>query len=246
MLLTFVYNMNFCLYRQPKSWHGGWLQLHRLQCMNWKLKIQIQSNNCRTPVTLLQLSPYTDCKARPEDARYKSSQKVPLAFVYNMNFLLVQTGNKLAWRLATAAWVAQHEPKIEDTNSTKKCWTPATPLQLSPYTGCKALPEDSRYKLRSEDAACFSLQYELLLVQAANKLAWRVTTTVVLAPMICEVKPLIQSSNLYFYMDPGKKSETDGVHYILSSGVIHIGQGLRMNPRSPCPKGRWAGQVMSS
>lgn len=48
MLLTFVYNMNSCLYRQPTSWHGGWLQLHRLQCMNWKLKTQIQSKNCWT------------------------------------------------------------------------------------------------------------------------------------------------------------------------------------------------------
>lgn len=147
--------MNFCLYRQPKSWHGGWLQLHRLQCMNWKLKTQIQSKNCWTPVTLLQLSPYTNCKARPEDSGYKSSQMVPLAFVYNMNFLLVQAGNKLAWRLATAAWVAKHEPKIEDTNSTKICWTPATPLQLSPYTGCKALPEDSRHKFNQKMLLAF-------------------------------------------------------------------------------------------
>lgn len=121
MLLTFVYNMNSCFYRQPTSWHGGWLQLHRLQCMNWKLKTQIQSKNCWTSCYITTTISIHRLQSMTWRFRLQIHSQGD-AFVSNMNFMLVQEANKLAWRLATAAWVAKHEPKIEDTHiQPKKC-----------------------------------------------------------------------------------------------------------------------------
>ena len=137
--LLFVYNMNFCLYRQPTSWHGGWLQLHRLQCMNWKLKTQIQSK---------LLIHYTDCKAWPEDSRYKFSQKVPLSFVYNMKFFACtgsqQVGMALGYScMGRKAWAEDGRHKFNQKLLTS-CYTIYNCHH--PNTGCKALAEDSRYK----------------------------------------------------------------------------------------------------
>jgi hypothetical protein len=141
-----------------------------------KHDLKIQVTNSVTRCRLLLFLTCTLCLYR------QPTQQVGMALGYSC--------------MGCKAWAEDWRHKFNQKNAE----TPTTPLQLSPYTGCKALPWRFKTRIQSEDAACFWLEYELLLVQAANKLAWRVTTTVAQTLILCEVKPSLlynHSSNLF-------------------------------------------------
>lgn len=187
MLLTFVYNMNSCLYRQPTSWHGGWLQLHRLQCMNWKLKTQIQSKNCWTScyiTTTISIHRLQSMTWRFRLQIHSQGDALLLSLTWTLCLYRKRTSWHGAWLQLHGLQSMSRRLKTHIFNQKNAVFNSCYTITTVTIHRLQSIAWRFKMWIQSEDAACFWLEYELLLVQAANKLAWRVTTTVAQTPII--------------------------------------------------------------